>query len=57
MKNQYEIDYQQGYDNANDVQVRIPYQKNKNLNINNFAIGDIIVEGNNKTFQHMAPRD
>lgn len=34
-----------GYDNANDVQVRIPYDQNNNLNINNFAIGDIIVEG------------
>lgn len=35
-----------GYDNANDVQVRIPYDNN-NLNINNFAIGDIIVQGTN----------
>lgn len=33
-----------GYDNANDVQVRIPYDSN-NLNVNNFAIGDIIVQG------------
>lgn len=32
-----------GYDNANDVQIRIPYDKN--LNINNFSIGDIIVQG------------
>lgn len=32
-----------GYDNANDVQIRIPY--NDNLDISNFAIGDIIVEG------------
>ena len=34
-----------GYDNANDVQIRIPYSKNSGLNINNFAIGDIIVQG------------
>lgn len=34
-----------GYDNANDVQIRIPYNQNENLDINNFAIGDIIVQG------------
>ena len=34
-----------GYDNANDVQVRIPYNQNESLDINNFAIGDIIVQG------------
>ena len=34
-----------GYDNANDVQVRIPYDKNDNLDINDFAIGDILVQG------------
>ena len=34
-----------GYDNANDVQVRIPYNQNSGLNINDFAVGDIIVEG------------
>ncbi len=34
-----------GYENANDVQIRIPYAKNSNLDIRNFAIGDIIVEG------------
>ncbi len=34
-----------GYDNANDVEIRIPYDKNSGLNINNFAIGDIIVQG------------
>lgn len=33
-----------GYDNANDVEIRLPYSKNE-LDINNFAIGDIIVEG------------
>lgn len=32
-----------GYDNANDVDIRIPY--NDNLDINNFKIGDIIVQG------------
>ena len=35
----------EGYTNANNVQVRIPYDENKNLNINDFAVGDIIVEG------------
>lgn len=34
-----------GYDNANDVEIRIPYGENADLNINNFAIGDIIVQG------------
>lgn len=33
-----------GYDNANDVDVRLPYYLT-NLNANNFAIGDIIVQG------------
>ena len=33
-----------GYDNANDVQIRIPYDVN-NVDINNFSIGDIVVEG------------
>ena len=36
---------QKGYENANDVQVRIPYELNQNLNINNFSIGDIICKG------------
>lgn len=35
----------EGYDNANDVQVRIPYDQNSGLNINDFAIGDILVQG------------
>lgn len=34
-----------GYENANDVEIRIPYEKNENLNIANFSIGDIIVQG------------
>ena len=34
-----------GYENANDVQVRIPYDLNPNLNYNNFGIGDILVQG------------
>ena len=33
-----------GYENANDVNVRIPYDKN-DIDINNLAIGDIIVKG------------
>ena len=34
-----------GYDNANDVEVRIPYDQNKGLDIKDFAIGDIIIQG------------
>lgn len=34
-----------GYDNANDVEVRIPYDQNEGLDINKFAIGDIIIQG------------
>lgn len=34
-----------GYDNANDVEVRIPYDQNSGLSINDFAIGDILVQG------------
>ena len=33
-----------GYENANDVDVRIPYDKN-NIDINNLAIGDIMIKG------------
>lgn len=33
-----------GYQDANDVDVRLPYNQNDELNINNFAIGDIIVK-------------
>jgi len=34
-----------GYDNANDVEIRLPYDKNTNLDISKFKIGDIIVQG------------
>lgn len=34
-----------GYQDANDVEIRIWYELNKDVNVNNFAIGDIIVEG------------
>ena len=34
-----------GYDNANDVNVRLPYDKNESLNIKNIIIGDVIVQG------------
>ena len=34
-----------GYVNANDVEIRIPYDQNENLNITDFAIGDILVQG------------
>ena len=37
-----------GYDNANDVEIRLPYDSNT-LNINDFAIGDIIVQGTLET--------
>lgn len=33
-----------GYENANDVDVRIPYAQNE-VDITNIAIGDIIVQG------------
>lgn len=33
-----------GYDNANNIEIRLPYDSNE-LNINNFAMGDIIVVG------------
>ena len=32
-----------GYDNANDIEIRIPYLKNGGLKESDFAIGDIIV--------------
>lgn len=35
-----------GYADANDVEIRIPYESNENLNIENFTIGDILVQGN-----------
>ena len=37
-----------GYDNANDVEVRIPYDQNE-VSISDFAIGDIIVQGTLET--------
>lgn len=33
-----------GYNDTNRIEIRLPYSKN-NLDINNFAIGDIIVVG------------
>lgn len=36
-----------GYDNANDVQIRIPYSDE--IDISNFSIGDIVVEGTLET--------
>lgn len=33
-----------GYDNANNVDIRIPYNEN-DININNIQIGDILVKG------------
>ena len=34
-----------GYDNANDFDCRIPYDKNQGLDIVNFSKGDIVVQG------------
>jgi len=34
-----------GYENTNNVELRLFYANNPNMNINNFAIGDIIVQG------------
>ena len=34
-----------GYENANDVNIRIPYGQNDDLDIRNFSIGDIVVQG------------
>lgn len=34
-----------GYDQANNVEIRIPYDQNEGLDISKFAIGDIIVQG------------
>ena len=34
-----------GYDNANDVNARLPYNKNEGLDIKNIIIGDVIVQG------------
>lgn len=37
-----------GYEYANDINIRIPYDKNKGLNIKDFSIGDIIAVGDIK---------
>lgn len=37
-----------GYENANDVQIRIPYELNAGLDVNLFKIGDILINGNIK---------
>lgn len=34
-----------GYENANDVQIRIFYELNPKLDYGNFGIGDILVQG------------
>jgi len=34
-----------GYDNANDVEIRIPYATNENLDVKNISTGDIVVKG------------
>ena len=35
-----------GYDNSDNVTVRLSYKKNQNLNFSNFSVGDIVVKGN-----------
>lgn len=35
----------EGITEMNDVQIRIPYNQNDNLDVSNFAVGDIIVKG------------
>ena len=35
----------QGYNDVNDIQIRIPYDENEGLDISNFSKGDIIVKG------------
>ena len=35
----------EGYSNADSIEIRLPYSRNNNLNVNNFAIGDIIIKG------------
>ena len=37
---------QMGYETATDVQLSIPYERNENLNIADFSIGDIVCKGN-----------
>ena len=34
-----------GYENANNVEIRIPYDKNENLDVTKFSVGDIIIKG------------
>lgn len=34
-----------GYVDANDVEIRVPFDLNDNLDIRNFSIGDIVVQG------------
>lgn len=34
-----------GYDNANNFDCRIPYETNSTLDVRNFAVGDIVVQG------------
>lgn len=38
-----------GYKDANDVEIRIPYDANINLNIKDFKIGDILIQGTLET--------
>lgn len=38
-----------GYNDANNVDVRISYKQNQDLNIENFKIGDIIIQGKLET--------
>lgn len=35
-----------GYASVNNIQIRIPYNSNKEVNISNFSVGDILYKGN-----------
>ncbi len=45
-----------GYENANDIQIRIPYDINPKLDIDNFKLGDIIIQGK-LDFDIKSPKD
>ena len=41
-----------GIENANDIEIRIPYNLNENTDISNFAIGDIIFVGHRRKYNY-----
>lgn len=40
------VSINKGLENANDVKIRIPYDINQTLDVKNFSVGDILVQGN-----------